>query len=162
MRSLLTAMLATLLSFATACATPAQRRTTSAVTIAAGATLLATGFILSRTEDDNDCPDSSDGSLCLDLINENAIGGVLLMMAGGAVTAGGLIGFAASRPPEEPPPAKPPAPVVLDPHAADCIEWRRELDAETDPARRGAVNAIRPAHCPRPGAAPEQRSAASP
>ncbi len=77
------------------------------------------------------------------------------MMAGGALTTGGLIGFGASLPRKDWPEPEQPASPVLDPGAADCIEWRRELDAESDPARRGAINAIRPAHCPRPAAPPE-------
>ncbi len=161
MRLSLDVTLATLLSFATGCgATTAQRRNTAALTMATGAALLGAGFVLSHSEDDNDCPDNGEG-LCLDLVNENAIGGGLLMIGGGALALGGFIGFIAASPAEQSPATKPPAP-VLDAHAADCIEWRRELDAETDPSRRGALHAIRPAHCPRPQAAPEQRSAASP
>lgn len=147
MRSTLNVTLATLLSLATACgATTAQRRNTGMVTLAAGAALFAAGAIMSQQEEEDDCPEGP--SFCFDLVDENAIGSGLLMFGGGALAAGGLIGLLSAAPSEAPPPS-PPSP-ALDADASDCIEWKRELDAEHDPARRGALHAIRPAHCPRP------------
>ena len=131
-------------------ATQTQRRNNAMLTAAAGATLLAVGLLVASSEDDDDCDDGSEGpSLCLDLVNENKVGGGLLAVTGGVLAFGGLGAFMVSTlpPPDRTSPGRAPAPVG-DPAA--CVEWRQALDAETDPARRGALHAVRPAHCERP------------
>ena len=79
-------------------ATKAQRRTTAAITIAAGAGLLVGGLVAANTEDDDDCP--AEGGVCIDLVDENAIGGRVLMLTGGVLAFVGLVGLVAAPRPD--------------------------------------------------------------
>ncbi len=125
-------------------ATQVQRRNNAMLTAAAGATLLAVGLMVAASEDDDDCADQGP-SFCLDLVNENKVGGGLLAVTGGVLVFGGLGAFMVSTLP--PPQQNGPDLTIPVGDPAECADWQRRLDAETDPARRGALHAVRPAHC---------------
>jgi hypothetical protein len=129
----------------------------------AGAAVAAGGGLLYM---ENREPDASEehcpGLAPCGLERELAKGtGALLMVSGAVMMAFAGIGAIGMSIDE----ARPPTPSMAEVDPSACIDWRRQVEAEHDPARRGALRAARPEHCAEPTppgkvAAPVDRSAA--
>ena len=145
-----------------ACA-PSTREGQTRLALAGGAVAAAGGLLYYNNREPDPSEEHCPGLAPCGLERELAKGtGELLMVSGALMMAFGALGAIGAAADEEA--ARPvPAPSMASVDPTECIEWHREVEAERDPARRGALRAARPAHCAEPAppgqvAAPVDRS----
>lgn len=146
-----------------ACA-PRTREGQTRLALAGGAVAVGGGLMYYNNREPDPSEEHCPGYAPCGLGRELAKGtGELLMVTGVVMMALAGVGALATAADEEAArPVLAPSMAAIDP--TECIAWYREVEAERDPARRGALRAARPAHCAEPAppgqvAAPVDRSA---